>query len=145
MYVVHSGLRFEPSFMGWEAALPESLGTLDGMAVRLDVDTGWTGPDSGEPPVFSERQLRLADLIVSNFSHLMDAAFKELVQWHERGGIDFEEARSSLEDPRISISDDVDCSSPSSWSLVVSLSSFPDFGYHIEFLDLDPSELWTGT
>ena len=134
------GFQLTADNYGWMAKLPAGSPRLLGRELTLKVDTRETPDEPRILPPVREAQVRLLRRILPALPTLVPKAEAELTAYDaEAKETKFREALRSVE-LWLPAKPDSDLH----WTLVVERTDMPDFGYHVEFVDLDFREVWAG-
>jgi hypothetical protein len=125
---------------GWQGPVPRAYGTFFGKQICLVVETLAVADDDASPPPLSPAEKKLARAILAELPQVLQNA-EEKLRDHcaERNP----EAIERIENPHIWLCrDTLEEDGPGRWEFVVGQEETPDFGYHIEFDELECQNIW---
>lgn len=132
------GLKLTAKRYGWAAKIPGGGPRLFGHEITVKLDTRETPDAPRFPPPVREDQARLLQRILP--------ALPELVRKAEAGLIAYD---AEVQEPKfrqvlqsVELWFPAEPDSAAHWALVVERSDMPNFGYHVNFEDLELHEVW---
>ena len=127
----------------WRAELDSEQARLLDCPIAIEISTRAV-PDDSPVPEISDAESRLADIVlrgldkcVSQCEGLLDA---DPTIGHCRINNDARVVNPHIWIDREMMTED----GPTRWAMVLGVDENPDFGWHIEFDELDALEIWAG-